>query len=196
MIDLFEIDNLQSRVERDYVKSPAVQAESFPLPVYTVDMYPPHVSDLTVRGLIKELTHGDCLPSGAALRAALRERYGCSGGVARIYRLLAQARPRPAAPAVTDRANVDQAKLESELSSLRQSAQLSEYREQVHQARWAQEVDQLRQRVSALEPLAAQATRALESAELLRRQLYAAHVRIAALEQELLDKEGGGGEGG
>ena len=153
-------------------------------------MYPAHVSDLTVRSLIKELTQGECLPSGAALRAALRQRYGSSGGVTRIYRLLAQARPKPVSPAAVDRA-----KLESELRSLRHSAQLAEHREQVHQTRWAQEVDQLRQRVTVLEPLAVQATRALENAELLRRQLYAAHVRIAALEQELLDKESGRGEG-
>jgi predicted RNase H-like nuclease (RuvC/YqgF family) len=154
-------------------------------------MYPPHVSDLTVRSLIKELTHGDRLPSGATLRAALRQRYGSSGGVTRIYRLLAQARPKPKPPAAADTA-----KLEHEVQSLRQSAQLAEHREQVHQTRWALEVDQLRQRVTVLEPLAAQATRALESAELLRRQLHAAHVRIATLEQELLDKESRGEKGG
>ena len=153
-------------------------------------MYPSHVSDLTVRSLIKELTRGDRLPSGAALRAALRKRYGSSGGVTRIYRLLAQARPKPVPPVAADHA-----KLESEVRSLRQSAQLAEHREQVHQTRWALEVDQLRQKVTVLEPLAAQATRALETAELLRRQLYAAHVRIAALEQELLAKESRGGEG-
>ena len=153
-------------------------------------MYPAHVSDLTVRSLIKELTRGDRLPSGAALRAVLRQRYGSTGGVTRIYRLLAQARPKPVSLAAADNA-----KLETEVRSLRRSTQLAEHREQVHQTRWAQEVDQLRQRVAALEPLAAQATRALESAELLRRQLYAAHVRIAALEQQLIDKETTEGEG-
>ena len=153
-------------------------------------MYPPHVSDLTIRTLIKELTQGDRLPSGAALRATLRKRHGCSGGVTRIYRLLAQARPKPTHPEA-----IEQQKLEHELHSLRQSAQLAEHREQAHQTRWAMEVDQLRQRVTALEPLAAQATRALENAELLRRQLYAAHIRIAALEQELLDKERPAGQG-
>ena len=153
-------------------------------------MHPPHVSDLTVRSLIKELSRGDRLPSGATLRAALRQRYGSSGGVTRIYRLLAQARPKPVSPAAADNA-----KLESEVRSLRRSAQLAEHREEVHQTRWALEVDQLRQRVTALEPLATQATRALETAELLRRQLYAAHVRIATLEQELLDKETPEGKG-
>lgn len=155
--------------------------------LYSLSMYPPHVSDLTVRSLIKELTRGDRLPSGVTLRAALRERHGCSGGVTRIYRLLAQARPKPIPPTAATNA-----KLETELRSLRESAQLAEHREQVHQTRWALEVDQLRQKVTVLEPLAAQATRAHETAELLRRQLYAAHVRIAALEQELLDKERGG----
>ena len=130
------------------------------------------------------------MPSGAALRAVLRQRHGSTGGVTRIYRLLAQARPKLVSPAAADNA-----KLETKVRSLRHSAQLAEHREQVHQTRWAQEVDQLRQRVVALEPLAAQATRALETAELLRRQLYAAHVRIAALEQELLDKETREGQG-
>ena len=173
------------------MKSQHPQAESFPLQRYTLFyMYPSHVSDLTVRSLIKELTRGDRLPSGAELRAVLRQRYGSSGGVTRIYRLLAQAHPKPVPPVAADHA-----KLESEVRSLRQSAQLAEHREQVHQTRWALEVDQLRQKVTVLEPLAAQATRALESAELLRRQLYAAHVRIAALEQELLEKESRGGQG-
>ena len=130
------------------------------------------------------------MPSGAMLRAVLRQRHGCSGGVTRIYRLLALSRPKPVSQAAADTA-----KLESEVRALRQSAQLAEHREQVHQTRWALEVDQLRQKVAALEPLAAQSTRALENAELLRRQLYAAHVRIAALEQELLDKETRVGEG-
>jgi predicted RNase H-like nuclease (RuvC/YqgF family) len=154
-------------------------------------MYPPHVSDQTIRTLIKELAQGDRLPSGAALRAALRKRHGCSGGVTRIYRLLAQARPKPPPPP----AALEQQKLEREIRSLRQSAQLADHREQAHQTRWALEVDQLRQRVAALEPAAAQATRALENAELLRRQLYAAHVRIAALEQELLAKDTQAGQG-
>ena len=153
-------------------------------------MYPPHVSDLTIRTLIKELTRGDRLPSGAALRAVLRQRHGCSGGVTRIYRLLAQASPKPTPPAA-----LEQEKLTHEIRTLRQSTQLAEHREQAHQTRWALEVDQLRQRVAALEPLAAQATRAQETAELLRRQLYAAHVRIATLEQELLEKESRAGEG-
>ena len=158
--------------------------------LYSLYMYPPHVTDLTVRTLIKELTRGGRLPSGAALRAELRQRFGCSGGVTRIYRLLAQARPKPVPTAA-----IDQQKLEREVRTLRQSAQLAEHREQAHQNRWALEVDQLRQRLAVLEPLAAQATRALENAELLRRQLYAAHVRIAALEEELLDTENRGGEG-
>lgn len=153
-------------------------------------MYPPHVSDLAIGALIRELTHGDRLPSGAALRATLRQRYGYSGGVTRIYRLLTQARTKPVALEVAEAE-----RLEQEVRSLRQSAQLAEHREQAHQSRWALEVDRLRQRIAVLEPLAVQATRSLENAEWLRRQLYAANVRIAALEQELLDKNSRGGEG-
>lgn len=149
-------------------------------------MYPPHVSDHAIQLLIRELSEGDCLPSGAMLRAALQQRFGSRGGVTRIYRLLSAARPKPAAP--TSNAP-DIEKLQRELATLRETLKLADYREQAHQSRWALEVDRLRQQVAALEPLALQTKSALDTAELLRRQLHAAHVRIAVLEQQLLNSE-------
>ena len=161
------------------------QAETFPLPAYTADlMYPPHVSDLQIKHLISELTVGNRLPSGASLRTALKKRFGSRGGVTRVYRLLAQTR---AATQPSLRPPADATKVEHELTALREAATLSQHREEAHQARWALEVDRLRQRLLELEPLALHAKAAIENAELLRRQLHAAHMRISVLEQQLLE---------
>lgn len=146
-------------------------------------MYPPHASDLAIKALIQELSQGEHLPSGATLRTAMKERFGTRGGVARVYRLLSEARPKREPPAVAELN-----RLERELRAAREVARLAEHREEAHQTRWAMEVDQLRQRVAALEPLALQTQSALDAAELLRRQLYAAHVRITTLEQQLFEQ--------
>ena len=147
-------------------------------------MYPPHVSDLQIKHLIAELTVGGRLPSGEKLRTAIKKQFGSRGGVARVYRLLATARstsnPKPSPPA-------DVGRLERQLETLREAATLAQHREEAHQTRWALEVDRLRQRLTELEPLALQAKTALDNAELLRRQLHAAHIRISALEQQLLE---------
>jgi polyhydroxyalkanoate synthesis regulator phasin len=153
-------------------------------------MYPPHVSDREIRLVIRDLTVEDRLPSGARLRSVLRARFGSRGGVSRIYRLLADAQgaQKKVAPSEPE----DVGKLGREVESLRKAAQLAEHREQAHQSRWAMEVDRLRQQVAGLEPLAMKTKTAMDIAELLRHQLHAAHVRIAALEQQVL--EAGGAE--
>jgi polyhydroxyalkanoate synthesis regulator phasin len=170
-----------------------IQAESFPLGEYTTAMYPPHVSDQEIKHVIRELTVEERLPSGAQLRAVLRARFGSRGGVSRIYRLLANA--RVVQKRVVPSEPGDVGKLEREVESLRKAVQLAEYREQAHQSRWAMEVDRLRQQVAGLEPLALKTKAAMDTAELLRHQLHAAHVRIAALEQEVLDAAGSSGRG-
>jgi hypothetical protein len=149
-------------------------------------MYPPLVSDHAIRLLIRELTEGDQLPSGAQLRAALHQRFGSRGGVTRIYRLLSSARPKP--PSSLS-ASSDVGKLEREVRTLREALALAEHREQAHQSRWAAEVDRLRQQVATLEPMALKTKAALDAAELLRRELHAAHIRFAALEQQLLEAQ-------
>lgn len=159
--------------------------------MYTQHMYPPHVTDHDIRLLISELTVGARPPSGARLRAALHERFGSRGGVSRIYRLLADARAKHSAPQNITRGDVG--RLHHELESLRDALKLADYREQTHQSRWAMEVDRLRQQVATMEPLALKAKAALDTAEFLRHQLHASHVRIAALEQELLDAQARGG---
>jgi predicted RNase H-like nuclease (RuvC/YqgF family) len=153
-------------------------------------MYPPHVTDTVVRAVIDELTVEDCLPSGALVRAVLKERYDSPGGVARIYRLLSGVRRRR----MPVREVGDPEALERELKSLRERAERAEQREEAHQSRWAVEVDQLRLKVATYEPLVQQARTALESVGLLRRQLQSAEARIASLEQQLLEKQGRGAD--
>jgi hypothetical protein len=134
--------------------------------------------------VIDELSLEECLPSGALLRAVLKERFGSPGGVSRIYRLLSEARRKQTPPRALEAAEV----LERDLKVMRERAERSERREEAHQARWAVEVDQLRQKVGTYEPLVLQARAALESVGLMRRQLQAAEVRIAVLEQQLLEE--------
>jgi hypothetical protein len=153
-------------------------------------MYPAHVSDHAIRTLISELAVGERLPSGALLRAVLKQRFGSPGGVARIYRLLSSARAKYSAVRKTEPAEV----LERELRGMRERAERAEQREVAHQSRWAVEVDQLRLQVEAFKPLAQQARQALDSVGLLKRQLQAAEARVAMLEQQLIEANGRGGE--
>ena len=153
-------------------------------------MYPPHVTDDDVRTLISELAVGERLPSGALLRAVLKQRFGSPGGVTRIYRLLSHARSRNSVVRKIEAPEV----LERELQKMRERAERAEQREEAHQTRWAVEVDQLRLQVEAFKPLAQQARQALDSVGLLRRQLQAAEARVAMLEQQLIEANGRAGE--
>ena len=73
--------------------------------------------------------------------------------MARIYRLLAEERVRvtPPPPAGSIEA------LQREVEFLREKLTRAEEREYAHQSRWAEEVDQLRLKLAALQPLAPQA---------------------------------------
>lgn len=144
-------------------------------------MYPPRISDAEVRTVIREFTAGRQLPAGAAVRRVLAERFKCRGGVARIYRLLAEEGARLTAPLQLDSIEA----LRQELAAMRDRAQRAEDREEAHQTRWAEEIDRLRLKVHALEPLAHQARVARDEANLMRHQLQAAELRAATLEQEL-----------
>jgi hypothetical protein len=157
-------------------------------------MHPPRVTDAEVRATIRKLTVDSTLPSGAAVRAALQTRFKSRGGVARIYRLLADERSRltpPPAPGSVDA-------LQCEVQALRAKLARAEEREDAHQMRWAAEIDQLRMKLAALEPFAQQGRATHASDELLRRQLQAAERRAAALEQQLYEltrREGQGSAG-
>jgi predicted RNase H-like nuclease (RuvC/YqgF family) len=158
-------------------------AERFPLPRYTAMMYRPRVSNAEVRALIQGLTLGRTLPSGAAVRSELKERYGSRGGVARIYRLLAQERVRLAPTPVVGSVEA----LQQEIELLRGKLVGAEEREYAHQRRWAEEVDQLRMKLATLAPLEKEVRISHASDELLRHRLQAAERRAAALEQQLYE---------
>ena len=108
-------------------------------------MYPPKVEDKEVLTVIRDLSVGGALPSGAAVRAALARRYGSRGGVTRIYRLLADERTRRGTTALS---SVGAALLEQENRNLRELLQHQRQREDAHQAYWNREVGRLRERPS------------------------------------------------
>jgi hypothetical protein len=159
-----------------------LEAESFPLVRYTVGMHSPRVSDAEVRAVIRELTVDKTLPAGAAVRRALESRFGSRGGVTRIYRLLAEEGVRLTPP--PNLSSVEA--LQRELEALRHRAECAEDREEAHQTRWAEEIDRLRLKVAALEPVAHQTRIIRDTNELLRHQLQAAELRAAALDQQLV----------
>jgi len=145
-------------------------------------MHPPRVSNAEVRAVIRELMVGKTLPSGAAVRATLDARFGSRGGVARVYRLLADERRR--LTPLPEPGSVEA--LQRELQALRERAERAEDREMAHQTHWAQEVDRLRMKVQAFEPLAHHGRMTGEGSDLLRHQLRAAEQRAARLEEQLM----------
>jgi Plasmid replication region DNA-binding N-term len=153
-------------------------------------MYPPKVADQEIRSVIRALTHAGKLPSGVAVRDALASRYGSPGGVARIYRLLdaetalLRGTPGTAVPMSGPMAAVGIGLLEQEIRNLREQLRHVREREDAHQAHWSREVNQLRQRVQALEPLVKNAT-AGPAGDALRREVEAAEVRAGQLDVQL-----------
>ncbi|MBS0614470.1 MAG: hypothetical protein JSS24_14955 [Proteobacteria bacterium] len=73
----------------------------------------------------------------------------------------------------------------SQIAALRAQLELAREREESHQSRWAAEIDRLRLRLTALEPLAAEAVQLREINMLLRHRLQAAELRVSQLEQQL-----------
>ena len=132
--------------------------------------------------MIQELRVGKTLPSGVAVRATLEARFGSRGGVARIYRLLADERRRLTPP--PEPGSVEA--LQRELQTMRERAERAEDRERAHQTHWAQEVDRLRMKLQALEPHARHGRMTGEGSDLLRHQLHAAEQRAARLEEQLM----------
>jgi hypothetical protein len=145
-------------------------------------MYPPKVEDKEVLTVIRDLSVGGALPSGAAVRAALARRYGSRGGVTRIYRLLADERTRRGTTALS---SVGAALLEQENRNLRELLQHQRQREDAHQAYWNREVGRLRERVSALEPVVQQAAARGDVTEALKQDVQGAETRAGQLEVQL-----------
>ena len=144
-------------------------------------MHPPRVSNYQVLGVIRDLTIADQLPSGAALRAALYERFGSRGGVARIYRLLAAEDSRRKPP--VEEGSVDA--LSQDIERLRAKLEESHAREDQYQSRWAQAVDALRMKVVESTDLAARLRILEESNKNLRHELQVTMQRAETLEERL-----------
>jgi hypothetical protein len=159
------------------------KAESFPFIAYNPGV--PQLTTSQVRAVLRQLTVGERLPSGAAVRAELKRQFGSPGGVTRIYRLLAEERVRLEPPRPRDESEV----LRRELALMTERATRAEFREEAHQRRWAEEVDRLRRQVDAFEPLRKQAEIAVESCKLLRHQLQAAEMRASTFERRLWEIE-------
>jgi hypothetical protein len=150
---------------------------------------PPRLPDAEILQVIDELRARHGTITGLELRAELQRRHGHRGGVTRIYRLLQQRRalPRPApAPAPPPTAPAgDLAQLQAELAAALERARLAEHREEAHQARWANEIHQLREQVRTFGENAHRL--AVLEADLRdrSRELTAAYYRIADLESQL-----------
>lgn len=145
-------------------------------------MYPPKVEDKEVLAVIRELSAGGVLPSGAAVRAALARRYQSRGGVTRIYRLLASERARRGSAALSA---VGVGLLEQENRNLRELLQQQRQREDAHQVYWNREVGRLRERVDALQPLVQQAAARGEVNEALQKEVQGAETRAGQLDVQL-----------
>lgn len=142
-------------------------------------MYPSKVSDREICRLIRELSKAGRVPSGAELRSQLSRRYGCRGGVARIYRLLAaesRELEKDAPSGIAARL------LEQENRQLKEEVKTLLEREQTHQAFWTQKVDALSRRASALGSLLEQAASTGVVTEAMRRQWEAVDLDAARLE--------------
>jgi hypothetical protein len=146
-------------------------------------MRPPLVSEDAIRAAIRELTVGGERVTGVAVRRLLADRFGTRGGVARIYRLLHEAR-RSVREALPDRAPGRATSDESREAAVAR-ADLAEERERVHQERWARETDGLRIRLAQAEQAAREGEVARQRLADLNRALASAQARIAALERAL-----------
>jgi hypothetical protein len=145
-------------------------------------MHPPKVEDQEVQALVRELSVGGVLPSGAAVRVELARRYGSRGGVTRIYRLLAAERVHHGSTALS---SIGVRLLEQENRNLRELLQQQRQREDAHQAHWNRQVAELRERVRALEHLVQQAALSGAVTEALKKELQAAEIRGGQLEVQI-----------
>jgi hypothetical protein len=145
-------------------------------------MYPPKVSDEAVLAMIRELAGVGALPSGAAVRGGLQQRYQSRGGVARIYRLLAKEKARLGGTTLSP---IAAGLLEQENLNLRELLKAARQREDAHQAHWNREVGWLRERVDALEPLVRQASGGDACGNALRQHVAEAETRAGQLEVQV-----------
>jgi hypothetical protein len=143
---------------------------------------PPRLPDATILDLIEELRSQHAVLTGTTLRAELKARHGTPCGVSRIYRLLHTATLPQATPAAAPSSPADQS---AQLAEAVKRAELAEYREEHHQARWATEVHQLREQVHALRDTGHRLPILEQQLRDRSRELAAAYKRISDLEDQL-----------
>jgi hypothetical protein len=134
------------------------------------------ISDVSLRGICRELLGAGRPVSHRALRQILHERFGATGKTARVLRVWREesARQAEAATRTDDRSPapalpIDVQQLQERLKqaethAAEQSAraEVAELREQSHQDRWALEIDRLREQLRA-QPNYAREVRTLQS---------------------------------
>ena len=148
---------------------------------------PPRLPDATILALIDELRSQHPALTGTRLREELTRRHGAPCGVARIYRLLREAmQPRPAPFSPAPQSTGDASQLQLERDAALERAALAEHREEHHQARWAGEIHALREQVQAAHDASLRLPVLERDLQDRSRELAAAYLRIADLEEELL----------
>ncbi len=145
-------------------------------------MRPALVSEQAIRAAIRELAADGGKVTGVAVRSLLERRFGARGGVARVYRLLAEFESDARAPAAPLPSPIPAPSDESREAAIAR-ADLAEQRERIHQERWAREIDQLRARLAAADGFAHDLREARQRVADLSRALASAQLRIAKLEQ-------------
>ena len=146
-------------------------------------MRPPILTEQSIRAAIRELGASGERITGVAVRKLLAARYGARGGVARIYRVLEEARLEERSRSERrEEQRTGSASEESREAAIRR-ADLAEHRERTHQERWARDTDTLRARLAAAELAARDAELARRRVTELSRALASAQARIAQLEQ-------------
>jgi hypothetical protein len=134
------------------------------------------ISDISLRGVCRELLGAGHPVSHRALRQILHERFGATGKTVRVLRIwreestrqvmaAKQVTDRPPAPALPiDVQQLQERLKQAEAHAAEQSAraQVAELREQSHQDRWALEIDKLREQLRA-QPNYAREVRTLQS---------------------------------
>ena len=148
-------------------------------------MRPPILTEQSIRAAIRELAASGERITGVAVRKLLAARYGARGGVARVYRLIEEARAGDRGR--SEREGATRSTSEESREAAIGRADLAEHRERTHQERWARETDALRARLAAAEQAARDAEVARRRVAELSRALASAQARIAHLEERPRD---------
>jgi hypothetical protein len=121
------------------------------------------ISDVSLRGVCRELLGAGKPVSHRVLRQILHERFGATGKTARVLRIWREESARtvvaakqstdrpPAAALPIDVQQLQERLKRAEAHAAEQSAraEVAELREQSHQDRWALEIDKLREQLRA-----------------------------------------------